>query len=818
MPKGTKVIDAAERLGIMIPRFCYHPALGSVGACRVCAVKVLESSTCQGIQMSCMIEAVEGMVVSTTDEEAVDFRLHVIEWLMANHPHDCPVCDEGGHCLLQDMTISGGHGLRRFPGRKRTHSDQDLGPLVQHEMNRCIQCYRCTRYYREFSGYRDLGVMGIGSRVYFGRRKDGTLESPFSGNLIDICPTGVYTDKPARYKGRRWDLERHASLCINCSLGCNVVAGARYREVVRQEARYSAPVNGHFICDRGRYGFYYSNDAHRPRSGRVDGKDASLNTSIKAAAEKLDRMVEESGAASVAAAGSTRSSLETLAALDHCSNQKGWTGPSFFRNRDSARKVHTAVSRLEPDLAVSLGQLPDADLILVVGADPVNEAPMLATALRQAFRNGAKIVVIDPRPVDLPLEFQHIPAAPEALATCLGALLKNAADRGTAETLGETALRFFDDLPDADPAHGATVAAAAEALRQCRKPVFVCGTDVASRAVIELAADAALLVAPEKDRTGLFYLLPGANAFGAALISKGEGGFDEIIEGIETGKVRALVLVENDPFWYYPDRQRLERALEKLDLLVVTDYLNTDAGQRADVFVPSATLYESGGRFINQEGRVQTTAPIFRGGLPITQISGGSHPPRSFRNDIPGGGIRPAWATIPAIAKEPTDTEAPDSGLQLWLTEAHPGFSETPPATDIGADGIRIEMATDAGKHFVGKSPVVPEKPEGAFTLLFSDLTFGTEELSRYSPCLQQREHAPCLTIQNEDASALGFSEGDTAAIVTDGGSIPVTIRLAENMAKGVFVLPRHRQTDWQCFEKQPMWLLKNHIRKASGD
>jgi NADH-quinone oxidoreductase subunit G len=299
VPEGTKVIEAAEKLGIVIPRFCYHPALGSVGACRVCAVKFLQGPF-KGIQMSCMIDAKDGMVVSTTDEEAVDFRKYVIEWLMLNHPHDCPVCDEGGHCLLQDLTVSGGHGIRRYQGKKRTYRDQYLGPLIQHEMNRCIQCYRCSRFYQEFSGYRDLGVMQIGSRVYFGRQKAGTLQSPFAGNLTDICPTGVYTDKPSRFFGRRWDYERRPSICINCSLGCRTVVSARYRQVVRQEARWSEAVNGYFICDRGRYGFYYAGQDERPRHPRVRGKEASWETSLKTLSEELDRIGAEFGPGAVA--------------------------------------------------------------------------------------------------------------------------------------------------------------------------------------------------------------------------------------------------------------------------------------------------------------------------------------------------------------------------------------------------------------------------------------------------------------------------------------------------------------------------------------
>ncbi|WP_083456553.1 2Fe-2S iron-sulfur cluster-binding protein [Desulfosarcina cetonica] len=310
VPQGTKVIEAAQRLGIVIPRFCFHPALGSVGACRVCAVAFKEGPV-KGIQMSCMVDAQDGMVVSTTDAEAVDFRRHVIEFLMLNHPHDCPVCDEGGHCLLQDLTVAGGHGMRRYLGRKRTHRNQSLGPLVQHEMNRCIQCYRCVRFYQEFSGYRDLGVMGIGSRVYFGRVASGTLESPFAGNLIDICPTGVFTDKPSRFFGRRWDFQRQPSVCLHCSLGCNLTASARYRQVVRHEARFHPAVNGHFICDRGRFGYAYASAPDRPRRAMAVGKPAAVSEIMDAAGDALQRVAEASGPESVAVMVSPRCSLET---------------------------------------------------------------------------------------------------------------------------------------------------------------------------------------------------------------------------------------------------------------------------------------------------------------------------------------------------------------------------------------------------------------------------------------------------------------------------------------------------------------------------
>ena len=385
VPAGTKVIEAAERLGIMIPRFCFHPALGSVGACRVCAVAFLEGPI-KGIQMSCMVNAMDAMVVSTTDPQAVDFRRHVIEWLMLNHPHDCPVCDEGGHCLLQDLTVSGGHGRRRYAGTKRTHIDQYLGPLVQHEMNRCIQCYRCARYYQQYTGYRDLGVMGIGTRVYFGRSKPGKLESPFAGNLIDICPTGVFTDKPSRFIGRRWDFQRAPSICLHCSLGCNLVVSARYREVVRHEARPNTEVNGHFICDRGRYAYPYANAADRPRQAMVKAAPATTEEALGQAARRLDQIASQAGAQAVAVVGSTRSSLETLVGLQALCREKSWSGPLFALPKRRAENLQAAVSHLTGDLAVSLGAVSVADTVVVIGADPLNEAPMLALGLRQAVR------------------------------------------------------------------------------------------------------------------------------------------------------------------------------------------------------------------------------------------------------------------------------------------------------------------------------------------------------------------------------------------------------------------------------------------------
>src|SRR5574339_805721 len=265
---ADNMMHVALSLGFDLPYFCWHPAMGSVGACRQCAVKQFkdENDTRGRIVMACMTPAAEGTRISIHDPQAVEFRASVIEWLMLNHPHDCPVCDEGSECHLQDMTVMTGHVYRRDRFDKRTHQNQYLGPFVNHEMNRCIQCYRCVRFYRDYAGGRDFDVFAAHDHVYFGRHEDGVLENEFSGNLVEVCPTGVFTDKSLkRHYTRKWDLQTAPSICVHCGLGCNTIAGERYGSLRRIANRYNSAVNGHFLCDRGRFGYEFVNSDKRVR-------------------------------------------------------------------------------------------------------------------------------------------------------------------------------------------------------------------------------------------------------------------------------------------------------------------------------------------------------------------------------------------------------------------------------------------------------------------------------------------------------------------------------------------------------------------------
>jgi len=356
------LLHACLSLGFDLPYFCWHAALGSVGACRQCAVKEFkdEKDTKGKLVMACMTPAREETRISIRDPEAVAFRAAIVEGMMLNHPHDCPVCDVGGECHLQDMTVMTGHDYRRTRFEKRTFRNQYLGPFLYHEMNRCIQCYRCVRFYREYAGGNDLNAFGIKNTVYFGRSEDGVLENEFTGNLVEVCPTGVFTDKTLRrHYTRKWDLRMAPAICGHCGAGCNTTIGERYGLLRRVLTRFNSEVNGYFLCDRGRYGYEFVNSEYRIRAARLDGQPIPTDE----AARKLKSLVNGGKAIGI---GSPRASLEANFALRTLVGKD-----RFFAGvaDDQWRMVTAMVKILQagPARSPSLRDIELSDAVLILG-------------------------------------------------------------------------------------------------------------------------------------------------------------------------------------------------------------------------------------------------------------------------------------------------------------------------------------------------------------------------------------------------------------------------------------------------------------------
>ncbi|HCN18247.1 NADH-quinone oxidoreductase subunit NuoG [Psychrobacter namhaensis] len=386
---SDNLLQACLSLGIDVPYFCYHPALGSVGSCRQCAVKQFQSKEDMEagrgrLVMSCMVAPENDTYISVTDDEAKAFRKSMVELLMTNHPHDCPTCEEGGHCHLQDMTYMSGHSRRRYRFTKRTHHNQELGPFIAHEMNRCIACYRCVRFYKDYAGGEDLGVYGSNNRVYFGRDQDGQFESEFSGNLTEVCPTGVFTDKThsERYN-RKWDMQYAPSICHGCSAGCNTSPGERYGELRRIENRYNGDVNRYFLCDRGRFGYGYVNRADRPTQAleRINDKHVKINIDYA-----LDETIKRIKDKKVIGIGSPRASLETNFALK---NLVGFNNFSTGLNHQQQSLVNKCIEVLSTEgiYNPSMTDIESHDAVLVLGEDITQTSSRVALSVRQAAKN-----------------------------------------------------------------------------------------------------------------------------------------------------------------------------------------------------------------------------------------------------------------------------------------------------------------------------------------------------------------------------------------------------------------------------------------------
>ncbi|POA27361.1 MULTISPECIES: NADH-quinone oxidoreductase subunit NuoG [unclassified Pseudomonas] len=615
---ADNLLQACLSLGLDIPYFCWHPALGSVGACRQCAVKQYtdENDKRGRIVMSCMTPATDGSWISIDDEEAKVFRASVVEWLMTNHPHDCPVCEEGGHCHLQDMTVMTGHNERRYRFTKRTHQNQQLGPFISHEMNRCIACYRCVRFYKDYAGGTDLGVFGAHDNVYFGRVEDGTLESEFSGNLTEVCPTGVFTDKThsERYN-RKWDMQFSPSICHGCSSGCNISPGERYGELRRIENRFNGSVNQYFLCDRGRFGYGYVNREDRPRQPLLaNGAKLSLD-------EALDKAADLLRGRNIVGIGSPRASLESNYAL------RELVGAEHFYSGIEASELERIrlvmqVLKDSPLPIPNMRDVEDHDAIFVLGEDLTQTAARMALALRQSVKGKAEDMadamrvqpwldaavknigqhalnplfiasLAETKLDDVAEECVH--AAPDDLAR-IGFAVAHALDASApaVEGLDSEALELAQRI--------------AKALLAAKRPLIIAGTSLGSKALIEAAANIAKALKLREKNGSISLIVPEANSLGLAML--GGESVDAALQAVISGHADAIVVLEND-LYTRTDKAKVDAALTAAKVVIVADHQKTATSDRAHLVLPAASFAEGDGTLVSQEGRAQRFFQVF---------------------------------------------------------------------------------------------------------------------------------------------------------------------------------------------------------------
>ena len=605
------LLHACLSLGYDLPYFCWHPALGSVGACRQCAVKQFrnEQDTAGKLVMACMTPVAEGTSISIADAEAVAFRAAVIQGLMQNHPHDCPVCDEGGECHLQDMTVMTGHRSRGYSFGKRTFRNQYLGPLVNHEMNRCIQCQRCVRFYREYAGGHDLNAFHLRDSIYYGRHEDGVLESEFSGNLVEICPTGVFTDATLkRHYTRKWDLQMAPSICVHCGLGCNTTAGERYGSLRRMVNRYNHEVNGYFLCDRGRFGYEFVESSQRIRYPLLNHQVATKDEAL----EHLGSMLLEGNVIGI---GSPRASLEANYAL------RRLVGPNRFYAGvpDEDLLLLSTILRIlreGPARSASLNDVEHSDAVLILGEDVTSVAPVMALRLRQSVRQATMRIADG---LHIPTWLDH--AVREAVQDAKGPLFIASSYSTKLDDIATITYRAAPDdlarlgfaiahaidatapeVPGLSPELETMIAEISTALLGAQHPLLVSGVSCRSRSVMEAAAQIAWALCKAGRPANLSFTMPECNSFGLSLMEPRP--FSEAVRAIKSEQASTLIVLENDLFRRVPASE-MTALLRGVRHLVVLDHLANATTEAAELVLPAGTFAESDGTFVNSEGRAQ---------------------------------------------------------------------------------------------------------------------------------------------------------------------------------------------------------------------
>lgn len=513
-----------------------------------------------------------------------------------------------------------GHSFRRYRFTKRTHRNQDLGPFISHEMNRCIACYRCVRYYKDYADGTDLGVYGAHDNVYFGRPEDGTLESEFSGNLVEICPTGVFTDKThsERYN-RKWDMQFAPSICQQCSIGCNISPGERYGELRRIENRYNGTVNHYFLCDRGRFGYGYVNLKDRPRQPVQRRGDDFITLNAEQAMQGAADILRQSK--KVIGIGSPRASVESNFALRELVGEENfYTG--IAHGEQERLQLALKVLREGGIYTPALREIESYDAVLVLGEDVTQTGARVALAVRQAVKGKAREMAAAQKVADWQIaailnigqRAKHplfVTNVDDTRLDDIAAWTYRAPVEDQAR-LGFAIAHALDNSAPAvdgiEPELQSKIDVIVQALAGAKKPLIISGTNAGSIEVIQAAANVAKALKGRGADVGITMIARSVNSMGLGIM--GGGSLEEALTELETGRADAVVVLEND-LHRHASATRVNAALAKAPLVMVVDHQRTAIMENAHLVLSAASFAESDGTVINNEGRAQRFFQVY---------------------------------------------------------------------------------------------------------------------------------------------------------------------------------------------------------------
>ena len=733
VPQGSMVMHAANKLGTYIPHFCYHKKLSIAANCRMCLVEVEKAPK---PLPACATPVTQGMKVFTHSAKAVEAQRSVMEFLLINHPLDCPICDQGGECQLQDLAVGYGKSESRYEEEKRVVFHKNVGPLISmQEMSRCIHCTRCVRFGQEVAGVMELGMVNRGEHSEITTFVGQTIDSELSGNMIDLCPVGALTSKPFRYSARTWELGRKRSVSPHDSLGANTTVQTKANKVMRVVALENDAVNECWISDRDRFAYEGLNNADRVTTPMVKQGGQWLETDWESAldyvARSLKTIVAENGSEAVAALGHPISSTEELHLL-----QKLIRGLGSNQVETRLRQTDVQGAATAPWLGMTVGKLSELDRALVVGSFLRKDQPIIAARLRTATKRGLQIVRIDAGGDDWLMPTTGIAATPSAWLNALSeVVLAVAKAKSVAAPAGTLNLPI-----------SANAQAIADSLLAGTNTAVLLGSGAIAH---PHATDLHVLAQFIAEQTGatLGFLPVGGNAVGASLVAANGAGVNSVLSGDR----RAVLLMNLEPDADLPSPEQARAALAKANTVIaLTPFKSADLLEVADVILPISTYTETVGTFVNAEGRVQTIQPAVK----------------------PLGDSRPAWKVLRVL------------GGLLNLD----GFLFNMPEEVLG-EALGENYCTKLNNQ--ATSNTLSNGNHAPFSGLerVSDVNiYGVDQIVRRSSALQLTRDAKRgnqVGLGKALFAELGLKEGDAVRISQGALSVDMPATLEENLATG---------------------------------
>jgi len=751
--KGAMLIEATDAAGIYIPRFCYHKHLSIAANCRMCLVEVERAPK---PLPACATPVMDGMKVSTASPYSVDAQRSTMEFLLINHPLDCPICDQGGECELQDLAMGYGGDVSRYAERKRVVRDKDIGSLVQTDMTRCIHCTRCVRFGEEIAGLRELGATGRGENMEIGTYVAKAMSSELSGNVIDLCPVGALTSKPYRYSARAWELQQHDGIAPHDCLGSNLHFHIKGSQVKRVVPKDNPEINETWLADRDRFSYQALASGNRLLTPMIrrngEWHECEWEVALEFVADRLGRIVIDGHGDRIAALASPSSTTEEFYLLQRLI--RGLDSNSIDHRPRQVDFSADPTAPLAPSMGMNLDQLEKVDFVLLIGSNTRHDQPLINHRIRKAALGGAKVIVLNPVDYDFNFPiYRKLIVPPSRMLEILGGVAKQiTSDTGLSDQI-RAELEQFSTRDEHD--------FIAASMREAKRCVVITGNFAERHPDYGKIGTIASIIASAISANHA-QLTDGANCAGAwltgAIPHRAPGGQKLVAPGLDANRMfdtslAAYILLGVEPDFDCIQPKKVLEALRSSFVVALTAFHNRSLESTADVLLPIAAFAENEGTYVNVLGQWQSFASAVRA----------------------PGSVRAAWKVLRVL------------GERLSL----PGFDAIE-CGDVTAEitalcNGKMNPSPADGAVKIDCSP----KSSSKFEAVVEIPLYATDAIVRHGEALQRvfQRNVESVYLSQSTAEQLELKIGGQAVLKADGVETMMTVVVDDTVSDGSYVV-----------------------------